>query len=139
MMKRTNRASNEVEQRAKHILLVEDDYISLTILEHILTYYNFTYLSSRSSTSALALVQHISFDMIITDIGLPDFSGIELAQTIRQLEQQQNRQPIPIIGLSAHVDDTDRLNAINAGMNLLLLKPMTHDLWQQLSSHYFFY
>ncbi len=43
------------------------------------------------------------FDLILTDIGLPGLSGLELVEEIRKWEKENHLTPVPIIGLTAHV------------------------------------
>ncbi len=124
------------QNSAHYVLLVEDNPIALKILEYFLKRDHFRYCIATDSTSALEKAQDSVFDVIITDIGLPDFSGIELTKKIRDLEQQQQRLPVPIIGLTAHMDTSHYKVCIDAGINDVFMKPITDEIWQHLKSHY---
>ncbi|EHL32508.1 response regulator [Legionella drancourtii] len=55
--------------------------------------------------AALQLAQTQAFDLIITDLGLPGLSGIDLTRKIRMFEKEKCKPPIPIIGLTAHSEE----------------------------------
>lgn len=58
------------------------------------------------------------YDVIITDINIPDIDGIELAKEVRRVDKR-----IPIIAISAYDDKEYLLGAINSGINKYILKP----------------
>ncbi len=118
------------------VLLVEDNPIALKTLEIILQQNQINYLSATNGIQAFELAQQNTFDLVITDLGLPDFSGRELTLLIRNFEQQQKRSPVPIIALTAHATQSEQLNATASGINELLMKPMTQELWRKISHQY---
>jgi YesN/AraC family two-component response regulator len=63
-----------------------------------------------------------SFDIIITDINMPNMNGMELTRAIREINPV-----IPIIILSAHYDNGYLMEAINAGASGFLTKPLDYD------------
>jgi CheY-like chemotaxis protein len=66
-------------------------------------------------------------DVIITDIGLPNIDGNEYTVLYRYWEKKSHRYPVPIIGLSAHTSDEIKREAIAAGMNAVLAKPINSE------------
>ena len=58
------------------------------------------------------------------DIGLPDLDGYEVTRLIRIQESTRNSYT-PIIALTAHVEDRNKKNCIEAGMDAVLIKPLT--------------
>ena len=75
--------------------------------------------------------------MVITDIGLPGISGNELVTLIRTYETQSHKTPVPIVGLTAHAVDGAMNESIEAGMNLLIPKPLKLDVFNQVFSKFF--
>lgn len=84
------------------VLVVEDNPIAMNIAVLNLKKINCTVVQAENATQALRMAQQQRFDFILSDIGLPDFSGFVLATKIHQFEQQQQLAITPIIGLTAH-------------------------------------
>lgn len=118
------------------LLLIEDNPIALTIIESISKQANCRYLSATSAEKALELVEMHHFDLILSDIGLPGLSGNEFATHVRAKEKENNQQPIPIIGLTAHALKSAEADSMEAGMNHIVMKPMRLDVFHQLLKEY---
>ena len=113
-----------------YLLLVEDSPIALKMVQIAASNANCCYESAEDAFAALELIKNKSFDLIVTDIGLPGMSGIELTSTIRKWEQENQRQHTPIIGLTAHTGQAEAKKCLQAGMNKVLIKPATFKLIQ---------
>lgn len=111
--------------QSPHILLVEDNRIALRLLESLIEGAGYHFTSTLNAEHAFDLVKKDRFDLIITDIGLPGMSGIELAIYIRNWERENNRKTIPIVGLTAHCLASSAFECIEAGMSHVFTKPMT--------------
>jgi len=109
-------------RKPPHLLLVDDSSIALKVLESMVSSAGLEFTSVNNGENAFQLIKSMNFDLVITDIGLPDFSGIELTQRIRDYEKKMHKDPVAIIGLSGH--ETKKLECIAAGMNNLLIKPI---------------
>ena len=59
------------------------------------------------------------------DIGLPDIDGCEVTKRIRLYESSQEGLQVPIIALTAHVDEENKQGYITAGMNAVFAKPLS--------------
>ncbi len=108
---------------APHILLIEDNLIALRLVETLTRQAGCRHTSVLDAESALNLLAHESFDLILTDIGLPGMSGIELTARIREAERASKAPSVPIIALSAHVDAHSEADCLHAGINAILQKP----------------
>jgi len=62
--------------------------------------------------------------IILLDIEMPYMNGLEAAQEIRVEEKRRGRQKIPIIGLTGHESIEVKQAAIEAGMSVVLTKPI---------------
>lgn len=119
-----NSTLNGVDQtNALRLLLVEDNIIALRMLEVLVTQLNCSYQSALSGAEAFQCIQAKEFDIMITDIGLPDFSGYELSKQIRQWEIQHQKKTMPIIALTAHLNA--KTQCLEAGMNDVFSKPLS--------------
>ena len=64
--------------------------------------------------------------LVLVDATLPDFDGFELARRIRSAEGDSKK--IPLIGVIAHAFDGDRRACLDAGMDDMILKPVSPDM-----------
>ncbi len=108
------------------LLLIEDNPIVLAILESMVQNAGFHYVSCMDGEAALETAKNNTFDLIITDIGLPGISGNDFAKELRDWEKAHKKQLVPIIALTAHAQ-SDAINAecLQSGINSVLTKPIT--------------
>jgi CheY-like chemotaxis protein len=72
---------------------------------------------------------------MIADIGMPQEDGYALIQTLRALEREHSHTRLPAIALTAYASTTDRDQALTAGYDLHLAKPVgPADLAQALAA-----
>ena len=110
----------------KRILLVEDIMINRLILAELLSE---TRIEIDEATDGLMAVELYSFsalntyDLIFMDIQMPNMDGYEATRRIRELNRSDAKS-IPIIAMTANAYQDDIDNALNAGMNSHLSKPI---------------
>ena len=107
------------------VLLVEDDKLTQKIQAYTFTELGCDVFTADNVRTALEMLEN-PYDLIILDVGLPDQSGIHLAQTIRRGNTKQ-QYDIPIFVVSAYTAETDRAKYMSAGANEVLAKPMDHE------------
>ncbi|CAM2944888.1 sensory box histidine kinase/response regulator [Legionella steigerwaltii] len=129
-------AKNKRPSNAPKLLLIEDNHIALLSLENIVNQAGFRYSSAGDGESALDLVKAETFDLIITDLGLPGLSGIELTRRIRKYEKEHHRIPVLIIGLTGHDEHKIKNKCIQAGMNAAFTKPLNSETLEKIKSSY---
>ena len=100
------------------ILLVEDDEDSLAALSRLLSLSGHRALAASSAAQALELAAAERCDLVVSDVGLPDRSGIEL---MRELSQ---RYGIPGIAVTGYADAADLSECAKAGFNRHIKKPV---------------
>lgn len=120
------------------VLLVEDNYVALKVLESIAKLVNIRFVSANDGESALDIATRQNFNLIITDIGLPGISGKEFAHKLRAWEKMQDRASVPIIGLTAHVRDQVREKCIESGMNDAYSKPIDLQTMNEIIHRFIF-
>lgn len=101
------------------ILLVDDDPQLIRLVRANLESVGHRVLAAMDARSALELVNMEMPDMIILDIMLPEIDGYELCQRIREFSD------IPIIMLTAKVEDTDKVTGLKLGADDYLTKPFS--------------
>ena len=126
-----NNSSTPVSSSIK-ILLIEDNAIALKTAENLLKKQGIGFQSAITGEQAITLFKTQAFDLVLSDIGLPDISGLEVARQIRAIEQENKRTPIPIIGLTAHSIIEAEPEGLQAGMDQVMTKPVSPELLKQL-------
>ena len=79
---------------------------------------------SRHADEALRLAENQAFDLIFTEIDLPDISGFEFVQ---RLQLAENRQRCPIIAITSPADDWMLKRMRASGFYAFLAKPLQQD------------
>lgn len=123
-----------MRSKEPHLLLVEDNHIARRVVESIAKETGWAFVSVGDGEMAFSAFEKQAFDVIITDIGLPGISGIELTCRIRALEKQKGQKPTPIIGLSAHAQGQIRQECLEAGMNDVYTKPLNIALMKEIKN-----
>ncbi|MDF2959244.1 MAG: hypothetical protein K0S39_979 [Paenibacillus sp.] len=104
-----------------HILLVEDQVINQTVATAMLEAMGVSVTLANHGLEALQLLAGHSFDLILTDIHMPELDGLEMTEKIRL---DQRYASLPIIALTADITETQREQCRRAGMNDILNKPL---------------
>jgi len=117
----------------RKLLLVEDDPTSQIITKEILAKLKIDIDIVSNGKEAISAIYGQPYDAILMDINMPEFNGYDATKRIRSDRQFS---PIPIIGMSAHVQPEDKEKALNSGMNGYINKPIVASkLFQALSQH----
>jgi len=97
---------------ASTILVVEDDAIVRMLIVDVLEELEFTVLEAADAAEALAFVksEDTHIDLMMTDVGLPDMDGKQLAAQVREL-----RPDLPILFASGYAENID----VPAGMQVI--------------------
>ena len=106
-------------RHAPRILLVDDDTSSLEVLGEVLTRAGYETLLAESGYEAIRLIQENSIDLAILDFNLPDTTGSELLQQIKQFHPDA-----PVIIMSANTSQRIKLDVFEAGAYTFIAKPI---------------
>lgn len=110
----------------KHILAIEDNLDNMSLIEEILEEENEYYLyKAENAEKGINILENHNIDLILMDISLPDMNGLEAT---RYIKRQKGFVDIPILVLTALAMNSDRDEAIKAGCNAFLTKPIQEDL-----------
>ena len=112
--------------RVLRLLVVEDHEATRTVLQRLLTRSGHTVTITSTMHEALTTFAAERFDAIISDLGLPDGSGLELMREI------QRQRPVPGIALSGYGMEDDLRQTKEAGFFAHLVKPVNIDQLRQL-------
>lgn len=104
-----------------NILLLEDNELNQIMFKVMLEDLGYNVAIADNGKDALKLFSKHEFDLIFSDISLPDMSGIEVIQAMRKQKNNINK---PIIAVTAHALEEDRQNCLKAGADDVLIKPI---------------
>ncbi len=111
----------------KKILLVDDETLILKSLFHLLESRHYTVVVAASGVQALEAVQKTNFDLIITDMRMPGWDGIETIKQIRAFLKENCRPPIPEVIISGYADADKYEEAQALGVSAYLFKPFENE------------
>ena len=106
------------------ILVAEDNAISTKVIQGMLGKLGLQSEAVTNGEDALTRLREKPFDLVLMDCEMPQMDGYTAAQKIREWEQLQQRQPVPIIALTAHILPEHQQRATRAGMNGHMAKPV---------------
>lgn len=101
------------------ILVVEDDSAVRNLIATTLETQNYRYQTAPTGEAAILEAVSHNPDVILLDLGLPDMDGLEIIKKIRTWSKT------PIIVISARSEDTDKIDALDAGADDYLTKPFS--------------
>ncbi|MGN1185312.1 MAG: response regulator [Oliverpabstia sp.] len=101
------------------ILVVEDDKSVQNLMVTTLKAHEYRYLTAMSGETAILETSSHNPDIILLDLGLPDMDGVDVIRKIRTWSDT------PIIVISARSEDTDKVEALDAGADDYLTKPFS--------------
>jgi len=105
------------------VLIVDDDQDGCTMLARILEERGAHTTCTGSAREALDRLRQERFDILLSDIGMPDVDGYELLKRVRVLDASRPA-PIPAIAITAYARAEDRQRSLLAGYNMHLSKPI---------------
>jgi len=101
------------------ILVVEDDAPVRNLITTTLKANDYRYLITANGEGAVAEAASHNPDIILLDLGLPDIDGVEVIRRVRSWSN------VPIIVISARSEDSDKIDALDAGADDYLTKPFS--------------
>ncbi|HIR04794.1 MAG TPA: response regulator transcription factor [Candidatus Copromonas faecavium] len=101
------------------ILAVEDDLPVLNLITTTLKSQGYRYLTAENGEAAIMETASHNPDIVLLDLGLPDLDGVEVIRRIRSWSN------VPIIVISARSEDSDKIDALDAGADDYLTKPFS--------------
>ena len=110
---------NATQTVAGHVLIVEDDVKIAAILNDYLVNAGYCTTRTENGNDAVSMVQQRSFELMLLDLMLPGLDGVEVCKAVRHFSD------IPIIMLTARVDEIERLLGLESGADDYVCKPFS--------------
>ena len=103
------------------ILVVEDDAPVRNLITTTLKARDYRFITTSTGEGAVMEAASHNPDIVLLDLGLPDLDGVEVIRRIRSWSN------MPIIVISARSEDSDKIDALDAGADDYLTKPFSVD------------
>jgi two-component system KDP operon response regulator KdpE len=101
------------------ILLIEDEKSITDFIVKVLHSNNYKVITAQTGEAGLSLITSQCPDVILLDLGLPDMDGADIIPFVRKWSS------CPIIVLSARINDTDKVSALDSGADDYITKPFS--------------
>ena len=111
----------------RRILVVDDEAVNRLTLRAMLERLGCVVVLAEDGRQALARLATEDFDAVLLDVRMPDHDGYSMARAIRSGEAVVRDPRVPLVAATAHVGSDDRQNALDAGMDAYLPKPVDFD------------
>ena len=104
---------------SQKILVVDDELDIVKVVRAYLEQASFRVITASDGQQALAVFRHEQPDLIVLDLNLPKMDGLDVCRAIRR------ESSVPIIMLTARVEETDRLIGLEIGADDYIVKPFS--------------
>jgi PAS domain S-box-containing protein len=116
------------------ILVVDDEPDARQLIEQLLTDCSAVVHTAASAAEAMALIETVRPDLVLSDIGMPECDGYQFIQQVRRLPAERGGKT-PAIALTAFARTEDRIRTMVAGYQVHLAKPVEpHELLAAVAS-----
>lgn len=119
-------------QHAGHVLVVEDTPMNQQLAQWTLQKLGCTVDIAENGEVALQKIRTSAYDLILMDLQMPGMDGLTATYEIRRIEITEALRMTPIVAMTAHVLDEDRVLAQKAGMQDFLIKPVSASEFQRV-------
>ena len=121
------------EPRERRSALVVDDVADVTeMLAVVLTHAGYSVVTAASAPAALKAARERQFDVIISDIGMPEMNGYQLAREMRTLPGYET---VPMVAVTGYSMFDDRSRSLSAGFTEHVTKPIDPRAFLDLIEH----
>ena len=118
----TDAVKSRAESGDQRCVLVVDDVADVAdMLSVLLSQAGYGVVTARSAPAALEAARERQFDIVISDIGMPEMNGYELARALRLLPGYQT---VPMVAVTGYSMFNDHQRSISAGFNAHMTKPI---------------
>ena len=90
---------------AKSILIIDDDKLILMTLKRVLKREGYNVITALNGQTALRRIEEDNFDLIISDIKMPNMDGIETVKKIREFLARHHKTPIPELFITGYAKE----------------------------------
>lgn len=108
---------------AKKILVIDDEELITKSLLKLLSKEGYNVTIARSGAEALENIKKIDFDLIISDVRMPEMDGVEMIKKIRSHLKKMSKKPIPEVLITGYADKEKYEEAMGLKVADYIYKP----------------
>lgn len=108
---------------AKNILVIDDEELVIQSLRRLLKREGYEVCVVASGKEALEKIRELDFDMVVSDIRMPELDGIAIVKKIREYYKESNKKPIPEIFITGYASEETYKQAQELKVADYLYKP----------------
>ncbi len=128
---------NESDSLSLSILLAEDNRINRIVTEKMVTRMGHRVVSVENGRDVIQELELSTYNLVLMDVQMPVMDGIEATKRIRRGDAGAAAKDIPIVALTAHALQDEKMRFLNEGMNGYLAKPINIDELEELLGQLF--
>ena len=110
------------------ILIIEDSPVIMTVHKQMVEIMGFKPDCAVNGEEAIKFFQDNEYDVVLSDLGLPDIDGIALAERFRLDESMSDKKETYIVAITAFVLDDIRDQCFDSGINDVFAKPLNDEI-----------
>lgn len=118
---RAQKSSSRESENKQSALIVDDASDVTEMLSVLLSHAGYRVVTAHSARAAIAASREHHFDVIISDIGMPEMNGYELAKALRALPGYET---VPMVAVTGYSMFDDRERSLRSGFNAHMTKPI---------------
>lgn len=107
----------------KRILIIDDEKLVVESLKKLLKREGYDASIAKNGTEAMEQIQEGDYDLIVSDIRMPDINGIEIVKKIREHLKQNGKQPVPEILITGYASKENLQEAEKLNVADYIYKP----------------
>ena len=119
-----------------NILLTEDNPVNQKVALRVLKHLGYQADVVNNGREAVEAIESKSYDLILMDIQMPEMSGLEATEYIREREIASKLAPVAIVAITANASHDDQFTCSDAGMNDYISKPIQIDKLKDILQRY---
>jgi CheY-like chemotaxis protein len=131
-----NSASVAPPSSTLNILLAEDNPVNQKVALRVLKHLGYQADVVNNGREVIAAIESKSYDLILMDIQMPEMSGLEATEYIREREIASQLAPVAIVAITANASHDDQFTCSDAGMNDYISKPIQIDKLKDILQRY---
>ena len=114
-----------MSQTPRRVLIADDDPVNRRLGAMLLARAGLDAVVVEDGQAAVEALDGPPFDLILLDVDMPRLTGLEAATRIREAEKAGGLSRTPMVALTGHSGHHDRQTCLEAGMDDVLVKPLT--------------
>ncbi len=119
---------SDEKKKQIRILIADDNILNQKLISTYLKKSGYSGDAVSNGKEALEALKNTDYDIVLMDLTMPEMDGFEATRQIRSPKSQVLNKDVPIIAITAHTQEEDIQDCLNAGMNNCVTKPIKCDI-----------